>query len=299
MIALALALSTLAGAPADTVAFHFAWPEGLSASVEYRRSRSRAGQKPAELTLRSRLGTERRGDELRVAFTGWTGPGALDPLVEAGGSLVTVVSPGGKFIRVDGMKPALEALHEKLASTPGATPEMVGRIEKMAPALLTKDVSETWSLLVQVWNGQSFDVGERYENDSEVPVPALSGEKVRIHGEFEVARRLPCPGGKGSCVEARMRSVPDPEDVARIVKRFIGELGLPAEQANQMLGDMSAVNEAVLVTDPARLVPYRLEKSSTTTVRPGAGAGKDAKPLTGKDTTVYVFTYGKAAAPSR
>jgi len=165
----------------------------------------------------------------------------------------------------------------------------------MAPAFIAKDASETWSLLVQFWRGQNLDVGEDYLSDSEVPVPALPGEKVRMHTTIRVERGLPCPNGGGTCVEARMRSTPDPQDVARMAKRLVGDLGLPVAQVEQAVGEMSADMEAVLVAEPGRLVPHRLEKTRMMSVRPGPGAPEDAKPIEGKDVTVWIFTYAAAA----
>lgn len=292
-----LALGLSAAPAADTVAFRFGWPPALTARVEYVRTRTRDGRPPSTLTLRARLVTERRGEELAVRYRDWTGPGKLDPLVEAGGQITTIVTRQGAFARIEGTEPALQALRASMQGVKGAPPDALARLEKMAPAAFTKDASETWSLLVQFWSGSDLEVGEDYQSDSVVPVPALPGETVRIKTALRVRRRLPCPGGAGACVEAWMRSEPDPQDVTRLAKRLVEELGVPLGQLDQALGEMSAVNEAVLVTDPARLLPYRLEKTRTMTVAPSQRAPQEAKAISGRDTTVWTFTYPAASPP--
>jgi hypothetical protein len=57
-----------------------------------------------------------------------------------------------------------------------------------------------------------------------------------------------------------------------------------------MLGEMSGTTE-VVVTEPVRLVPHRLQKIRTIRVAPAPGAPKDAKPVDGRDESVWTFTY--------
>jgi hypothetical protein len=207
------------------------------------------------------------------------------------------VTRQGAFARIEGTEPALQAIRASMKEVKGAPPDALARLEKLAPAAFIKDASETWSLLVQFWSGNDLEVGEDYLSDSVVPVPAVPGETVRIQTAVRVRRRLPCPGGAGACVEAWMRNEPDPQDVTRLAKRLVEELGVPLGKLDQALGELSAVNEAVLITDPARLLPYRLEKTRTVTVAPGPEAPQEAKPVTGRDTTVWTFTYPAKGTP--
>ncbi len=294
----ALALGLGANPTGDSVTFRFAWPDPLAAEVQYRRSRQRTGRPLTETSLRGRLLAQTRGSEIRVGYRDWRSVDGvpLDPLVEAAGWVETVVTPGGAFVRMDGIEPALEAMRATMQSAPPEARPMLERLEKMAPALLAKEGSETWSMLVQFWHGNDLDVGEDYQSDSEMPVAVVPGEKVRLRARIRVERRLACASGGGSCVEARMRSEPDPQDVARVMKRIVGELGLPAAQLQQVLGEMAAVTEVVLVTEPARLIPHRLEKTRTVRVAPGLGAPKGVSPVEGRDTSVWTFTY--PAAPT-
>jgi hypothetical protein len=184
----------------------------------------------------------------------------------------------------------VEALRARLGPLYEQQPDLVARVERMAPEMYAKDAAETWGLLVQAWRGRTFEVGREYLSDSEVPVPTLSGAKVRIHATFRVARRLRCPSG-GACVEARMRSEPDSHDIARAVKRLVGEMRLPVAEAERTLGEMPVAVDVALVTDPATLAPYRLELTRTTRAPPKSDGPDGAKPLDGKDVTVYTFVY--------
>jgi hypothetical protein len=285
-----------AAAAADTVTFRYAWPAGFTAAVEYRSVKVRDGKLAGELSLRSELQAVDRGDERVIGFRGWTGSAAADPLVAASGRIEWVVGRDGAFRRLEGMEEALEALRSLTKGLETHAPGAAARLEKMAPAALTKDASETWAMLVQFWNGESLDVGEDYESDSTVPVAVVPGERVRLLARIKVQRRLPCPGARGACVEVTMRSQPDAEDVARILRRLLGELTAGSAQLAQLvgaLGEASAATEYALVTDPATLIPYRLTKVRTITVAAASGppAGTAAATTQRRDETTWTFSY--------
>lgn len=307
-LALALAAVPAAGAaPAravapDTVSFRFGWPDALAAEVETTRTRTRPGRPSTAHTLKGRLETEVRGAERRVGFRGWRlaggqpAPAGLDPLIGAAGQITTVTTRAGAFVRVEGMEAALAALRATTKDAPAEARPMLDKLQQLAPAMLTKDASELWAVLVQLWDGKDLDVGEDYEMDSRLPVTVLPGETVRVVTRLRVERRLTCPGG-GSCVEVGMRSEPDAKDVERVAKRLFAELSVPA-QATAMLGEMSAVTEVALVTEPARLVPHRMAKVRKMRVASAPGAAPQP-PAEGRDASVYTFTYVAAAAGRR
>ncbi len=304
MLALAatLALGLAAPPAADTVSFRFAWPDALAAEVEQRRTRARTGKPTAAQAARARMVAELRGGERRIAFRDWrvAGPGpaapGMDPLLAAAGRITTVTTRAGGFVRVDGIEPAVEVIRALGKDAPAEARPMIGRLAQLAPSLFAKEASEQWNVLVQFWDGKDLDVGEDYEVDSRVPVPVFPGESIRVLARIRVVRRLPCPGG-GACVEARMRSEPDAKDVERLARRLFAELKVP-EQASATLGEMSAVTDFTLVTEPARLVPHRLEKVRTTRIAPAPGAAADARPAEGRDESVWSFTYPAAGPPA-
>lgn len=80
--------------------------------------------------------------------------------------------------------------------------------------------------------------------------------------------------------------------MARLTKRFLGELGASAAQAAAALGEMAAATEYVLVTDPATLVPYRLAKVRNVTVTAAgvAAAPAGAPAAVGRDETTWTFS---------
>jgi hypothetical protein len=304
MLALTLALG-LAATPAspakETVTFRFAWPESLAADVTHTRSKTRPGRPAEEISLRGRLTTELRGAELWVGFRDWkpTAPGAakqLDPLLAAAGKVSTVVTRNGQFVRAEGIPQAVEAMRAQFREAPAEARPALERLEKMAPAMMTKEARETWSMLVEFWNGQEYELDEANELDGASPILALPGEQIRIVTRFQIDRRLPCPGRGGGCVQVRLRSQPDAKDVERVTKRFIAELGLPEAQVSSLMGEMAMTTDVVVVTDPTNLVPYRFEKTRTTRISPGPNAPADAKPMEGRDVSVWTFTYGSRKA---
>lgn len=68
------------------------------------------------------------------------------------------------------------------------------------------------------------------------------------------------------------------------------KLGLPEPQL-AAIGEMSGTTEVVLVTEPVRPVPHRLQKMRTIRVAPAPRAPKDAKPVDVRDESVWAFTY--------
>ena len=174
---------------------------------------------------------------------------------------------------------------------------MLERLERMAPAMLAKEASEFWSGLVQFWEGNDLTVGDDYQSDSRAPVGALPGESVHLHTYVVVKRRLPCPGGGGQCVEVWMRSQADADDIERVTRRFVSELGFPEQQVTATLGEMAGSTEVTLVTEPGRLVPHRLTRTRAVRVAPAADAPKDAKPVDRRDESTWTFRY--SAVPAR
>lgn len=247
------------GAPRPaTVALRFAWPGGLAADVDYARTRTQTGRDPVALRLKGKLAATARGGKLAVRYHGWTGAeGEAAALIRAAEKVVVVVGEDGRAEAVEGLAESVAALR-KLPGFSEDTPQM-RKVLELAPGSIEKESRELWAVLVGFWTENDLDVGEPYQMDQEVPVPALPGSSVRLKIEARATRWLDCPGPqKGRCVELTMRSRPDPEDVAKLVTGLMEKLGAPKQAVQGALGELATVTDATLVTEPTTLVPHRL-----------------------------------------
>lgn len=271
------------------VALRFAWPRDLSADVRYVRTRTQTGRPESKVDLRGRLVVAARGEDLLVRYRGWTGAqGDLAALLAAGEPVTVVVGEDGRARAIEGVPEAMEAVR-KVPPFSGDTPQAKRGLE-LLPASFEKDAQETWAVLVGFWTENDLEVGEAYETESEVPVPAVPGSTVRLRVEARATRWIDCPAPKrGRCVELAMRSEPDREDVQRVVGALMERLGAPAQAVQGALGDLGGVMEATLQTEPSTLVPHRLELRKTF-----SAAGPGGEPNARVDAQTWTFTYPPA-----
>ena len=155
----------------------------------------------------------------------------------------------------------------------------------MIPALSRVQAERTWQMLVGSWTDVELEIGEDFETDVEGPMPPVPGlpggtlkTKVRIRAE----RRLDCPDDpRKRCVELKTRSEADRESMATLLEKMGVQSG--AKNAGTA-GDLGAVEEIALVTEPNRLIPHRLDVTKTVGWREG---GQPAQ----LDRTTWTFRY--------
>jgi hypothetical protein len=259
----------------DVVSLVFGWPDGLNADVTYRWTRSKPGKPEQALAMTARLTVSRQGETLRVAFRDWkaqptanAAPGAAAPSLEA---ITTVVDTKGMFVRVD------------------------GTISATMPALSRVQAERTWQMLVGSWTDVELEIGEDVETDVEGPmpsVPGLPGGTLKTKLRFRAERRLDCPDDPSKrCVELNTRSEADRESMTKLLEKMGVQAG--AKDAGTA-GDLGAVEEIALVTEPDRLIPHRLDITKAIGRREG---GQPAQ----LDRTTWTFRYAAplGAPPSK
>ena len=266
---------TRSKAKPDVVSLVFGWPDGLNADVTYRWTRSKPGKPEQALAMTARLTVARQGKTVRVAFRDWkaqptanAAPGAAAPSLEA---ITTVVDTKGMFVRVD------------------------GTISATMPALSRVQAERTWQMLVGSWTDVELEIGEDVETDVEGPmpsVPGLPGGTLKTKLRFRAERRLDCPDDPSKrCVELKTRSEADRESMAKL----LGKMGVQAGAKDAgTAGDLGAVEEIALVTEPDRLIPHRLDITKAVGRREGG-------PPAQLDRTTWTFRYAAplGAPPSK
>lgn len=254
--------------PKTIVALRFEWPRDLKADVEFEQARTQTGQAPSGGRVRGKLAVRGRGSGIAARYHGWTGTGADGAaLLRASEKLVIVAGEDGRTVEVEGVAAAAEALG-RIPPFSDPSPQMQ-EVRALAPTILEKGVRESWAMLVGFWAGNDLELGQDYESDSVVPVPAVPGATLRLKVDVRAVRRAACPGRPDRwCVELWMRSRPDPEDAIRLVNALVERVG--AAQAGAV-GDLTTVTEVTLLTEPSTLTPHRLEirKSSGMTAPDG------------------------------
>jgi hypothetical protein len=276
-------------APRESVALRFAWPADLSADVEYSRSRTQTGRPASELKLRGRLVAAARGQGIAVRYSGWSGAeGEAAAMLRASERLAVVVDASGQAQAVEGIPDAVEALR-KIPPFTDRSPQ-IAKVLELLPASLEKDARENWGMLVGTWAGNDLAVGETYESESKVAVPAVPEAKIRIRLSARAVRVAECPGRNGRrCVELWMRSEPDANDVRRVVTALMERFEAPREAIQGALSQLDVVMEATILSEPSTLVPSRLEVKKSTRL-----AGPDGKPASREDVQRWTFGYPAA-----
>jgi hypothetical protein len=276
------------------VALRFAWPRPLAAEVQYARTRTQTGRPATSLALRGKLAATPRGDRTLVRYTGWTGAnGPEASLLRATEAVTVVVGQDGRAEKVEGKDDVVKAAR-KLPPFDSDSPQARKALE-LLPASVEKSALEEWALLVGFWSENDLEIGERYESDSEVAVPAVPGSSVRLRIEVRAIRWLDCPRPeRGRCVELELRSRPDRDDVQKVVGALMDKLGVPKEAVQGALGDLVTATEATLVTEPSTLVPHRLAVKRTTDV---TGPGGEA--VSRVDEQRWSYAYGRAPGKPR
>ncbi|GAO01405.1 hypothetical protein [Anaeromyxobacter sp. PSR-1] len=270
VLALVAATPVRAEPPTPEVALTFAWPAALDARFELHRVRRQPGQpeRSVEGRFTGRFEGRAAGKELRLGYRDMEGAeaagldGATRALLRSLERITAVIDGDGGLVRLEGMDRAVELMGGMVADLPESTR---GELMRIAPAAMQKDFSETWSMLVAFWSGGSLEPGATYELKADAPVAVLPGERIRMETRYSLRRVLDCPGAKGRrCVELWFRSAPEPKDVERISRAMFEKLKVGGATAG--MGPPSVIAEAVLITEPDRLVPHRLEVTRSTKV---------------------------------
>ena len=257
-------------APAP-VAFTFAWPQGLSATVRFHREKGPPQGRKEAIAATWVLEAQRVGGGLRIVTTGtkWTPPPssqhALD-IARGVERVAPILSRDGQVRRVEGLE-ELDRLLGADVERRHVSSADAARMVQLGHLAMDQEVRELWSMLVGAWAGQSFQLGKTWTRTVRAAPSIDPSAEVDFMVTSVVARRVLCRRGErqARCVEARYTSDAHPGDIAAVLRRS----GAPEE----IVRDVTLGSEAVVVTDPQTLVPRSLvlTKRGRLPVRRGAG----------------------------
>lgn len=295
-----------AAAREDVVALRFAWPAPARAKVTFRRTRSRAGERPGTFTARYELAAEPAEGGLSVATraTSWRGdlpvpPALAKEAIRASERVAQRIRAQGEFAGLEGAD-ALRPVLARVLDDARVPPEQAERAVALALAAARTDAEELWNVAVGFWTGADLRLGETYALESEAEVPLLPGVRALQAVQFGVRRRVPCAAAErvARCVEAVLRSSPDRAALERAAPALLARLfpaGAPSGATAPGV-ELSAERTLVLVTDPATLLPRRVVWTRAVRLSGGERGGPEAELV---DRAEWDYRWLPPAPPSR
>jgi len=305
--ALALVAAPLAAQQGRTVPLRFNWRPGMRAEVDYEqvRLRNMNGQVDSlrvASTYRMDVSTHAAGVGIAYSGTRWTELRATNPVMgryhealartTSGGRGRTLVSLGGRFLRVEGTQAIAGELNQALGPLlEGMDDPMVRSIRQVvstltSPQALSADTENEWNALVGAWVGMELKIGEPLAVERSIRTPVFPGVTIPLHMRFSVAGRVRCTPADAQerCVKLELSSIPDREVVARAMRDFLERAGTPFEAAQAIFAQVNGQSFITLHTEPQTLRPYFLQYGRVVKANP-----EDAPILV--DTRTYRFRY--------
>lgn len=260
----------------ERIVLRFAWPEGLSASVESEyRKRSTGGSRDEERSATGtyRLAVAARDDGLlRIVAEG---PRILSmndravplaalaerPELLASFQVVglfpptLVVGSDAEIRSFEGLAGASEQLHERLGKglqDPRARELLRAAMQaRLSPEASAGVAEEVWRLSVAMWEGAELELGRVYE---------VVQESTTVH--FAAAERTPCPvpASSDACIRLEASFTLDPE---LLLEQYQSQAESLLDSVGEDLGpdairEASDVTEVEVVTEEATLLPHRV-----------------------------------------
>lgn len=279
-----VALSAVAAA--EEVTLTFAWPDGLSMTVVtkatgFRKLGNGATQSLDHLDTATLTAT-REGEKLVVRRTRAAVPPPPPlPYADDGRPIplpfsetqalldhaaeevpVVVIGKDGGYLEARELEKAGARVAEVLgrARLDGALRDRIAST-LLSPESFAAIAESTWRHEFASWAGQRFEVGTWRKEETSAPVPGVN-TPVALTVERRIARRLPCPGGGGSCVELELVSTVRPEDVKKAL-----EAGAKASGGRWAIGDVQMESRHRAIVEPATLVPHEMETFRSATMQ--------------------------------
>lgn len=266
--------------PVETILLQFDWPDGMTADVEAYRAKvkwSSQGSDSLRVDLSYRVRVEDQRSDRVIRHDSVTVP-ALEfasmsgsreaHLVEQLATLTPsyVVSSDGMFQRLEDVEALRslvagivdEATGRQLDELPAGAQELIRSLT--SDEMLATSAAQQWNAMVGFWVGADLEVGALYELESDEPIPLLGGFIVPTIHRFLLVGRVPCNAVAVNveCVELQMVSIPDSKSFQEILQATAGRLATD-EDAIPTFRDVRIETEVTLITEPAMLIPHRLE----------------------------------------
>ena len=300
----------------DSVSLRFAWPVGMTASVEGEWTRMQSTPVRSDsFTVRSRwrmmVSPHPKGRLVQYdQFTITSLPPAasnrsaagLDPhqLLARLGSIQPsyVVTAEGDFVSVEGVEATKRALDSALAplmrEIAGAPPAIKALMENATSTqVLTAAAAQDWNAVAGTWVGADWEVGSVYETSTEEPVPMFPGLKMPMQYQFRAAERVPCTERETArrCVRLEMQSEPDSVAMRKFINDLMTKVAPNQANALAVFRSMRVANELTVIADPRDLRPYYFELVKAVEAESAGGPNEPAGRTRQIDIRTARYTY--------
>lgn len=305
---------------ADVVPLVFDWAVGTAARIEVTKSQVRSengavsDSTVSAVAYTMQVGPHPDGllikhSDVEIGKLLGTAAGAamadadMNQLVSANvGTLLPdfVVNTDGALVALDDVDTLVEAYRELILaatdSDTAADPEAEARAEAfldgfLSPQTLTAITANEWNVAVGGWAGAEMEVGGVFEVPTEGSFPLIPGATIPMVSTYSAPERVPCTKGDAvaRCIVLKLVSRYDQDAIVSVLEEFAAGLA-PDDAVTPRFGDFQSETGARIVTDPATLLPYRVETYKDFVVTISAPA-EEAGTFTRQDRKVAVYSY--------
>jgi hypothetical protein len=275
----------------EPVALTFAWPVGLTATIEAEGTKTTttpAGTNVQRGGLRYRMRVSAHPEGRLISYDNFEamegsaslpGEAGIDQLLQTLMPSI-VITKTGQFVRIGdvaAIRATLKHVFDEMKKqAPGGNlpPQIQALIDNlMSEKTLTQVAAAEWYAFAGAYVGYSGTIGTMTDVDSEEPLPILPGVMVPMRTTFGARQRGPClPRAAGEdCIVMSTRSVVAPGVMEGILAKLIeGMKGLENIRYNAI----DVVTEVHATVDPATLRPFQVTRTKNVDVRmsaPGMG----------------------------
>lgn len=264
----------------DTVNLRFAWTAGMDAQISTTRMQVQASGTTDSMSASAqyRMHVAAHPEGLIVSYDGFVFPppadttdvAQLNSLASQAAAMVpkVVVDTAGRFVRIEDVATVRARLDTLM--TQMLEPEEAAAARETLATVVTEDAlagiaAQEWNVIVGRWAGQDLVIGTEYSFEEQASLPMMPGAVVTMVSTLSVARRTACHAADSSdgCVEIRLMTRPDPEEVAQLLAQFTEQL-LATPGVGIAFESLEMVNEIVVITEPSTLRPHHVRTSKST-----------------------------------
>lgn len=292
---------------ADTVSLRFAWPPGMEAQINTTRVQVQTSGTTDSMSASAqyRMHVASHPEGLIVSYDGFVFPppddttdvAQLNSLASQAAAMVpkVVVDTAGRFVRIEDVatvRARLDTLMTEMLEPEEAAAARATLATMITEAALSGLAAQEWNVIVGRWTGEDLVMGTEYAFEEQTALPMLPGAAVTMVSHFNVARRTSCDDSAAGedCVEIRLVSRPDPDEVTQLLTQFTEQL-LATPGLGIAFESFEMLNEIVLVTEPSTLRPHRvrISKSMKGVVSAEGERGEVAR----SEVRTFRYTYAK------
>lgn len=305
------ALPVVAAAPAQELTLTFGWPDGMKAWVTHEKSTTRNPKGQPETrsaTSQYEVKSRREGASTVVSHANHRVVSVQPPQAWSAAQRQTlenslrasqfsfVVDGEGAILSIADL-PELQQRFRDLTKQvlgPSNRSEPMAAIVQQASseAFIRRALLADWNPMVGFWAGLQLKMGQSYDFEVSDESPASPQGTVRKRTQLRTLTTAPCTRGgtQRQCVELELKQTPHPRDAAIATAELMRSLtGRPESSQTEPREDIHMETTVRLLTEPAGLIPHRVERQVTVLQVPADGRGTATTRFAERHSLRFVF----------